>query len=452
MAHKFNILIVYTIFSLLALLKPETKVERVTTTHKKFPTPILNTLDLNTCSYTFSFEKPAAKKSYQKEIAFFLNQMDMLSNRKVDIRIKTQKNNKQLAKNGSFILLVGPSKISITAKDSIGIYYALDELEKIKKLGSGILKYGLQIHQPKINKRFLHLVFPEKPDVKKMKSLLNLARYYHYNYIIFQLKKNVQLSSMAGIASTSAWTKKEFVELVNYAKAHNLKIVPEINFLTHQQHLFSDPALLYTKQTYNPLNKNVYQLGFKIIDELCELTKPEFFHIGHDELYGLTLSTKNTSEKVLPAKLFLYDVKKLNTYIQAKKIKTMMWGDMFLNAADFPDMNYHPMHANAAYKNLLPQVPKNIVICDWHYFDKKSFSSVAYFKENGFLTFGATWWRADCTNAFTNYLYKNIPFEKSGLITTTWPNALRKTNQKNFLFLNVENIIKNSGEAMWLLH
>ena len=412
-----------------------------------------NTLDLNQYTLIIKTEQRSKLKAYGKEISFFLKQMRSPSNKSLTIELKTTQNNTSLAKNGAFSLNVGATKISITAKDSTGIYYALNELEKIKKIGTGKIKMGDHIHQPKILKRILHLVLSEKPDVKKMKSTIDLARYYHYNHIIIQLKKHVQLQSMEGIATNGAWSKNEFLEVVNYAKEHNLKVIPEINFLTHQKHLFSDPSLLYTNQTYNPSNKKVYELAFKIIDELCQLIQPEFFHIGHDELYGLSTATKNSkNKKILPAKLFLYDIQKLNTYIGSKNVKTMMWGDMFLYASDFPEMNYHPMHANLSYKNILPQIPKNIIICDWHYFDKQSFSTINYFTKNGFVTYGATWWRLDCALAFTNYIYKNVPYTKSGIITTTWPNALNKVIQKNSLSIDINQIIRSSGEAMWLVY
>ena len=88
---------------------------------------------------------------------------------------------------------------------------------------------------------------------------------------------------------------------------------------------------------------------------------------------------------------------------------------------------------------LRKQLPKDIVICDWHYRDKQpDFPSLAAFKQEGFRVLGATWKKQQTIRNFSRYAALH---GADGMIATTWFHVQKKEWEL------VEQIITISGKA-----
>jgi hypothetical protein len=90
------------------------------------------------------------------------------------------------------------------------------------------------------------------------------------------------------------------------------------------------------------------------------------------------------------------------------------------------------------------QIPKDVVICDWHYFDQalQSFPSADAFIQTGHDILGATWNVEKTTKSFSQYLARRSKATR-GMIATTWYFTQRKD------WDTVNRIIKISGESFW---
>lgn len=117
-----------------------------------------------------------------------------------------------------------------------------------------------------------------------------------------------------------------------------------------------------------------------------------------------------------------------------------MWGDMLISPDEFPEMLGRHLHGTLpGYgKAMREKLPKDIVICDWHYFDtQKDFPSLAAFKREGFRVLGATWKKDDTTANFSRYAAAH---GADGMIATTWFHVQRKE------WDIVDKIIDTSGK------
>jgi hypothetical protein len=260
---------------------------------------------------------------------------------------------------------------------------------------------------------------------------------------------------MSKFSKKNGWEITQFQELVKFAKQNGLQVIPEIKFLTHQKLYFNDkyPELMFNEHTYDPRNSAVYDINYKVIDEIVRTIQPTAIHIGHDEVHGWRNARQlKKVRKKLPAKLYLQDVLKLHGYIRSKGLQIWMWSDMLLSKDQFPKMKKTSLHGYKAYGNLAPKLPKDIVIMDWHYKGTDDFSSITYFDRLGFRVVGTPWNQKDNIKSFSKSVYELLPQEKRGMCASTWSGALKAKKHKftkaSFL-TSVKGIIEYSGRRFW---
>ena len=132
--------------------------------------------------------------------------------------------------------------------------------------------------------------------------------------------------------------QSELRELIAYANAHGIDIIPEVPSLSHSDYLLTrHPELAENvadpiPDTYCPSNPDVYPLLFDVIDEVIEVFKPKAIHIGHDEWYSACICQRCRGKD--PAKLYSDDVTKIHDYVKTYGIDVIMWADMLVACKD----------------------------------------------------------------------------------------------------------------------
>jgi len=273
-----------------------------------------------------------------------------------------------------------------------------------------------------------------------------------FNTIVLELRAKVGFKKFPGRTLKNPWPLMDFLKVVRNLRNKGMEIVPSLQLLTHQDQFFGKehPELMFSEFVYDPRNPKVYSLVIPYIDEIIKTLNPKAIHIGHDEVGlkrnifgGMSLKYKN----VLPSKLFLKDVRILHNYLRRKGVETWMWGDMLISPDEFPQMLARHFHGRSeGYgKQLRNQLPKDIVICDWHYWDKqKVFPTIKMFKLEGFRVLGSTWRDMKTARSFSFYASEN---GAEGMIATTWFAPKRRTNAIVTKWSEVNNIIRQSGKV-----
>lgn len=317
-----------------------------------------------------------------------------------------------------------------------------------------LLAAGNQIDEQSMsssNRRALHLV-TLRLSFEDAERLLKLAHDSGFNTFIPAIvwKGSTNLKSTPWVKSNkNTWSRSMLQELSDLARSLGIDVIPQIPLLTKADKLFQGkrPELLYNKSTYNPSNPEVYEAVLPVIDEVIELMQPDSFHIGHDEVWGwkdkdYKKGRLESHEKILPADLYLEHVREIHAYLERKKVRTWMWGDMLISKEEFPGMtshgSLHPRIDQFGYgKAIRKLVPRDIVICDWHYRNHKTkYPTLKTFLDADFETLGATFHTRMITENFSRYAAEH---GASGMIATTWYYVQRKD------WLTVERIIRESG-------
>lgn len=275
--------------------------------------------------------------------------------------------------------------------------------------------------------RILHLVLRGN-SLDVARNMVDAAQAAGYNAIQFLLTDGVNLDKAPWSPKSNAWTKAQLLEWVAYIRARGLEPMPEVKLLTHQQLFLAAkfPDLLFNAVTYDPRKEDVYKVVFPFLDEIIESFRPRIVHIGHDEVVGWNKpharKMLKPGEVPLPAELFLQDVLRLHGHLRSKGIEVWMWGDTLMAPEEFPDMLARHLHGGLpGYgKVLRDRLPRDIVICDWHYFDEqKEFPSLARLQSEGFRVIAATWKQEETIRNFARYARDKGAY---GLMATTWYN------------------------------
>lgn len=295
--------------------------------------------------------------------------------------------------------------------------------------------------------RALHVV-AKNVEPTDMKRIIDQAHANRFNVLVLGLYNAVRFKSMPiEKEQVPTWSVDEFIEVVAYARAKGLEVVPELALLSHQEFLLAKykPHLLFNATTYDPRKQEVYDIVIGLLSEIIELVHPHAIHIGHDEVSGFNPYTSRArlgrGKKMLPADLFLEDVKQIHSFLESKKVETWMWGDMLVSPEEFPDLLPQSLHGTKlGYgPELRKKLPKNIVICDWRYKDQMTtFPTMHAFKSDGFRVIGATFERSETTRNFSRYA---ASVGADGMIATTWFHVQKKEWDE------VGRIIRESGES-----
>ncbi|UJS18250.1 MAG: beta-N-acetylhexosaminidase [Candidatus Jettenia sp.] len=365
--------------------------------------------------------------------------------------LKNQGTNKfieALLHNEGYTITVSPNTIVITSRDILGALHGLTSFEALMRNNEGKMREGEIADWPDLKIRALHIVL-RKQRPSEIKQQIQLARFGHYNTLIIQMKDDVRFKTMEKIANATAWTKEEFLDVVQFARENGLDVIPEIRLLTHQKTQMKDmyPHLMYNKATYDPRKEETYKVVLPMIDEVIDLIHPRAFHIGHDEVAGLNQKTREKwlrkGEDMLPPDLFLADVQRLHKHLKNRGVETWMWGDMLITSNEFPTMLNKHLHGTYGYSNIREKIPKDIVICDWHYLDQQvDFPSALSFAKAGHKVLGVTWKKEVTIKNFSRYI-AHMPINGEGMIASTWFGALKGDRGA------LHRIIQVSAEAFW---
>lgn len=384
-----------------------------------------------------------------------------INNHKINRNIIIGKANNPIIKkilNSENIAIVGDDGYAIIIREQYflvtfntdrGFYYAINTVEEILKRSFLKIKGnnvscevpGVRIvDHPSIDKRILHITVFDILDVDKIRNIVDTAAHYRFNAIIFSINNGMKYDRQPIISKTNALSKEQISALISYAQERHIEVIPEVNLLGHQEWLLSPayPELILREgilrhspnmfHTYNPQKAEVYEIIFDILNEVIEVFKPKYLHIGHDETIGMRVFDEPESYQ-----LFAQDVNRIHAFLSKKGIRTMMWGDMLKKE--------HNGEQKGIYK-AIDLIPKDIIITDWVYGYQNDYPSVRYFSEKEFLVFGTVFKRENAIQSFSNYI-KLFDQKTKGMITTTW--FYPPWNKMEML----HRLIKVSGENYW---
>jgi hypothetical protein len=336
----------------------------------------------------------------------------------------------------AYALSVSSSGITVIGNDLPGLFHGIMTLHQMKQYSNpAILRYGKVQDYPCLSYRGIH-TFTGKNALTEQKRLIDMLALWKINNIVLQIDYMEYKNHPEIYYAPWGQSQADVAEYIKYANDRFIEVAPLVNGPGHFEWAFrngyhwdlaedSTPTSGYP-YVYCITYDSTYVFLYELYDEVVNLFKPKFFHIGHDEVYSTEgCNFPERSVGYTTRELMEMDFAKVSQYFANKNINLMFWGDMILHSSESPGAanadtytdatgmraNLKKIEANAGY-------PK-YYIADWHYGASapSTYGSLTVFKAEGYPTIPSPWYDHD---NIRNLTLAGIQQESFGLLQTTW--------------------------------
>lgn len=236
------------------------------------------------------------------------------------------------------------------------------------------------------------------------------------NTLILRVDYNYQFTSHPELRNAVALSKQDVKQIVAACRENGIRIIPQINLLGHQswqstlenllkvypqfdetphvklpaEYKWPNADSLYCK-SYCPLHPGVHKVVFALMDEICEAFEATAFHAGMDEVFYIGDSRCPRCKGKDKAKLFAGEVTRIRDHLAASGRELWIWGDRLLDGA-VTGLGMWEASMNNTH-TAIDMIPKDVVICDWHY--ERADQTAVYFAMKGLRVVTCPWRKPD---------------------------------------------------------
>ncbi len=271
------------------------------------------------------------------------------------------------------------------------------------------------------------------------------------NTLILRVDYNYMYESHPELRDSIALSREDVKKLVWACRENNIRIIPQVNLLGHQswagrlgsllrvypefdetpevkmpeKYIWPNPDGLYCK-SYCPLHPGVHDVVFGIIDEICDVFEADAFHAGMDEVFYIGEQQCPRCSGRDKAELFAGEVRTIHDHLALKGRKLWIWGDRLIDGKTTGIGEWEASYNNT-YR-AVDMIPKDVVICDWHY--ERPDQTPVYFAMKGLNVVTCPWRMPD--NAvmqvqdmvkFRNHSTPEMRDRFLGMVQTIWSGA-----------------------------
>ena len=199
-------------------------------------------------------------------------------------------------------------------------------------------------------------------------------------------------------------------------KGNGIELVPQFQCLGHQswsKHTgplltkypeldltpgaFPDNKGIYCRE-WDPMNPKTNEIVFALIDELIAAFGARAFHVGMDEVFLLHSDHAPSTKNLNPADVFAKAINDLHAHIVGTHGLTMLiWADRLIDGDQFKMGEWEASKVGTA--PAIDKIPKDIILCPWHYELREKYESVPMFISKGFRVMPASWKNTEATLA-----------------------------------------------------
>ena len=376
-----------------------------------------------------------------------------------------------------YSLEISEGSVSILASTKAGALYALGTLLTLAKAeGKKILLPVSSVSdKPYCSMRGAHFYMPAREGIEDFKRLIDSMLLMKMNTVIIEVGGGMQyerhpeintawekfcknIDNMPGVdgsrsfqgadlywkdslhtelAGGSYLSKAEVRDIVQYAKARGMNVIPEVQALSHAYYLtvahpeIAEMSFDIFPDTYCPSNEKSYELYFEVADEVLEVFEPNTVSIGHDEIrvLGWCDKCKNKTGHELVGG----DVCRLHDFYASRGVRIAMWAE---SAQRFVSYNgsviggdddevrtdvFGRYYRLPAMSKSIEMLPNDILMLDW--FHCAGATSEDCFDERGFEVIYGNFH----ANLFSNFDKRSKKRCVRGAEVSTWCTPNEKT-------------------------
>jgi hypothetical protein len=287
--------------------------------------------------------------------------------------------------------------------------------------------------------RGLHvIVFKNDKDLESLSRQIPKLVEVGVNVLILEVNYNFKFKSHPELrAGEDVITPAGAERLATLCRKKGIRLIPEFQCLGHQSWRGQTFPLLtvYPKldltpgafpgnkgiycREWDPLNPEVNKIVFPLLDEIIDAFHAEALHVGMDEVFLIGSDQSPSTKGKDRAQIFAKAVTDLHKHlVKQRRVEMLMWADRLFDAVKFHWGEWEASKVGTA--GALELIPKDIILCPWHYEKMPSYPSIPLFLEKGFRVLPASWNKLDASRALIEYSQKQNSPRMLGHLFTTW--------------------------------
>jgi lysophospholipase L1-like esterase len=283
----------------------------------------------------------------------------------------------------------------------------------------------------------IHLYAITNDKVEQLTEAVEAIARLGINAVVVEINYGYEYQSHPELRSPNASGKEQVQKLVAQCRKYNVRLIPQFQCLGHQSWKGNTFPLLTEYPQFDetpgeypgndgiycrswcPLHPDVNPIIFELMDELIEVFEADALHVGMDETFLIAEDSCSRCKGKSKAQLFAKAINDYHEHIVGKrKIEMLMWGDRLIDASKIKYGEWEASANNTA--GAVDLIPKDIIICDWHYEQRDSYESIPMFLEKGFRVWPASWRKPEAAKALIEYSVRHKNPRMVGHLNTTW--------------------------------
>ena len=275
----------------------------------------------------------------------------------------------------------------------------------------------------------------------------------HLNLLILRIDYRYEYQTHPELIGNNPYSEKDVKKLVEVCKKHKIELIPQINLFGHQSwhgtvgkllevypefdetpniklpenYEWPNDDGLYCK-SYCPLHPEVHNVVFDLVDEICEVFESNAFHAGLDEVFYIGHEDCARCYGHVKAELFADEVTKIRNHLNKNNRKLWIWGHRLMDGKPTGIGLWEGSYNNT--HRAIEMIPKDVVICDWHY--ERPDPTAVLFAAQGLQVLTCPWRNTDVTleqekmmRIFIETATNTMKPNYLGMLQTCWTSAER---------------------------
>ncbi len=257
------------------------------------------------------------------------------------------------------------------------------------------------------------------------------------NVLVVEVDYNYAYVSHPELRGPNPVTQDNARFLKERCREYGIRLIPQFQCLGHQSWAETTLPLLVKYPQFDetpgqyPGNKGIYcrswcpqhpevnPIIFHLFDELLDVFEADALHVGMDEVFLIGSEHCPRCKDKVPSKLFAKAVNDYHAHlVDERGVEMLMWGDRLL---DSKVTGYGKWESSENMTHLaIDMIPKDIVVCDWHYTLLENYPSIPLFLEKGFRVLPSGWKDVEAVKALIDFSKRYKDKRMLGYLCTTW--------------------------------
>jgi hexosaminidase len=322
----------------------------------------------------------------------------------------------------SYQLAIAPGHVWMVAPSEAGLFYAAQTLRQLLRTRGRRLP-GLAIDdRPALPNRGLMLDISRGrvPTLETVYILVDTLAAYKYNQLQLYTEHTFQFPShpLIGQAAGSL-SADDILRLDQYCRARHVELVPNLQSFGHLRTMLSLPEYAHLDEvgwrwSIAPAHEETYQLFEQLYADLLPAFTSRRFNIDCDETWDLARGQSRGLAQQLGGTQWVYlrHILRLRELAGQHSRRIMLWADI---------VNEHP--------DVLPQLPEDVVLLDWHYESAEDYPTTAALGKSGrefWVCPGTSSWNTlfprldNALGNIRNFTRDGIANGARGMLLTDW--------------------------------